>query len=271
MTLKIRVPATSANLGPGFDSLGIAVSSYLTVTVYGKAPKWKVDHKMGYAIPSDERNMIVATALKTNPELEPQHIKVTSEIPLAHGLGSSSSALIAGVVMANEVGKMHLTNEQILQKAAELEGHPDNVAPALYGDFVVSTMIDGDVSSIKLKFPDLTMVAYIPAYDLATADARNVLVAALVAGDMKTAGKMIESDRYHETYREKLVPHLPILREIGHRTGAMATYLSGAGPTVMSFLPHDKVEEYIDLGKKAGLKDEYRILQIEREGVHVDR
>lgn len=203
MTLKIRVPATSANLGPGFDSLGIAVSSYLTVTVYGKAPKWKVDHKMGYAIPSDERNMIVATALKTNPELEPQHIKVTSEIPLAHGLGSSSSALIAGVVMANEVGKMHLTNEQILQKAAELEGHPDNVAPALYGDFVVSTMIDGDVSSIKLKFPDLTMVAYIPAYDLATADARNVLpskfpfseavaagsignvlVAALVAGDM---------------------------------------------------------------------------------------
>lgn len=163
MTLKIRVPATSANLGPGFDSLGIAVSSYLTVTVYGKAPKWKVDHKMGYAIPSDERNMIVATALKTNPELEPQHIKVTSEIPLAHGLGSSSSALIAGVVMANEVGKMHLTNEQILQKAAELEGHPDNVAPALYGDFVVSTMVDGDVSSIKLKFPDLTMVAYIPA------------------------------------------------------------------------------------------------------------
>lgn len=151
-------------------------------------------------------------------------------------------------------------------------------------------MVDGDVSSIKLKFPDLTMVAYIPAYDLATADARdvlpakfpfseavaagsigNVLVAALVAGDMKTAGKMIESDRYHETYREKLVPHLPILREIGHRTGAMATYLSGAGPTVMSFLPHDKVEEYIDLGKKAGLKDEYRILQIEREGVHVDR
>ena len=88
---------------------------------------------------------------------------------------------------------------------------------------------------------------------------------------MKTAGKMIESDRYHETYREKLVPHLPILREIGHRTGAMATYLSGAGPTVMSFLPHDRVEEYIDLGKKAGLEDEYRILQIEREGVHVDR
>lgn len=269
MTLKIGVPATSANLGPGFDSLGIAVSSYLTVTVYGKAPKWKVDHKMGYAIPSDERNMIVATALKTNPELEPQHIKVTSEIPLAHGLGSSSSALIAGVVMANEVGKMHLTNEQILQKAAELEGHPDNVAPALYGDFVVSTMVDGDVSSIKLKFPDLTMVAYIPAYDLATADARNVLpakfpfseavaagsignvlVAALVAGDMKTAGKMIESDRYHETYREKLVPHLPILREIGHRTGAMATYLSGAGPTVMSFCRMTRLKNILIWAKK---------------------
>ncbi len=185
---------------------------------------------------------------------------------------------------------MDLTNEQILQKAAKLEGHPDNVAPALYGDFVVSTMVDGSVSSIRLKFPDLTMVAYIPAYNLATADARNVLpakfpfseavaagsignvlVASLVAGDMKTAGKMIESDRYHETYREKLVPHLPILRKIGHKTGAMATYLSGAGPTVMSFLPHDRVDEYIDLGKKAGLKDEYRILQIEREGVHVDR
>jgi len=234
---------------------------------------------MGYAIPSDERNMIVATALKTNPELEPQHIKVTSEIPLAHGLGSSSSALIAGVVMANEVGKMHLTNEQILQKAAELEGHPDNVAPALYGDFVVSTMVDGDVSSIKLKFPDLAtadarnvLPAKFPFSEaVAAGSIGNVLVAALVAGDMKTAGKMIESDRYHETYREKLVPHLPILREIGHRTGAMATYLSGAGPTVMSFLPHDKVEEYIDLGKKAGLKDEYRILQIEREGVHVDR
>lgn len=290
VTLKIRVPATSANLGPGFDSLGIAVSSYLTVTVYGEAPQWKVDHRMGYAVPYDERNMIVATALEVNPELPPQHIKVVSDIPLAHGLGSSSSALIAGIVMANEVGRMHLSDVEILQKAAELEGHPDNVAPALYGDFVVSTMLDGVVSSVRLKFPDLMMVAYIPAYNLSTADARNVLpeqfpfsravaagsvgnvlVAALAAGDMKTAGRMMENDQYHETYRARLVPHLATLRDIGHRVGAMATYLSGAGPTVMCFLPHDRVDEYIALGREAGLNDEYRVLQIEREGVHVDR
>lgn len=106
--MKIQVPASSANLGPGFDSIGMAVSLYLQMTVLGSAQQWRVDHHLGH-LPHDQQNMIVQTALKLVPDLPPQHLQVASDIPVTHGLGSSSSAIVAGIELANQLANLNLS------------------------------------------------------------------------------------------------------------------------------------------------------------------
>jgi homoserine kinase len=110
MGFKIIVPATSANLGPGFDSIGVAVSKYLTVEVGEAQSVWQVDHQLGDDVPNDDRNLIVKTALQIAPNIKPHYLKVISEIPLARGLGSSSSAIIAGLELANRLANLNLDN-----------------------------------------------------------------------------------------------------------------------------------------------------------------
>lgn len=254
--MKIIVPASSANLGPGFDSIGVAVNRYLTMTVNEETTSWQVDHDLPN-IPHDDTNMIVQAAIKTSPTpLQPHRLTVVSNIPLSHGLGSSSSANVAGVELANQLNHLHLTVEQKVQAAAKLEGHPDNVAPAIMGGIVIGTNVDGNFYAVKAPEPPYDMAAYIPRYNLATADSRaalpatmlykrathasaiaNTLVAALFKRDYPTVGKMMEADRFHEPYRAKLVPELLAIRKISHQCGALATYLSGAGPTVMTLVP----------------------------------
>ncbi|WP_019771851.1 GHMP family kinase ATP-binding protein, partial [Streptococcus sobrinus] len=106
--MKITVPATSANLGPGFDSVGVALSKYLTIEVLEPAADWQVDHDLG-DIPSDENNLLIQTALQIAPDLTPQRIKMTSDIPLARGLGSSSSVIVAGIELANQLAGLQLS------------------------------------------------------------------------------------------------------------------------------------------------------------------
>lgn len=109
--MQIIVPASSANLGPGFDSIGVALSLLLTVDVLGPATSWQVDHQLA-DLPHDESNLIVQTARQLVPDLTPHHLAVQSDIPVAHGLGSSSSAIVAGIELANQLGALHLSNEQ---------------------------------------------------------------------------------------------------------------------------------------------------------------
>ena len=176
MSVKIIVPATSANIGPGFDSLGLAVTSYLTVTVVEEnVDAWYVDHNLGEKIPHDEENLIVKTALELVSDLQPLAVKVESDIPLTRGLGSSSSAIVAGLMLANYFGNLNLSKQELVQRATEIEGHPDNVAPAILGDFVVATYLDGEIMYEKINFPDVSLLAYIPDYWLATKKSRGVL------------------------------------------------------------------------------------------------
>lgn len=133
MTLTISVPATSANLGPGFDSVGLAVNLYLTIDVLEAASQWHIQHDLGSEVPSDERNLLLETALQVCPDLQPHKIKMTSEIPLARGLGSSSSVIVAGIELANQLGQLNLSAADKLAIATNIEGHPDNVAPAILG------------------------------------------------------------------------------------------------------------------------------------------
>lgn len=284
--MQIKVPASSANLGPGFDSIGVAISLYLTIDVLEETDHWVVDHDLG-DLPRDEKNMIVASALKIKPDLAPHHLRVKSDIPLAHGLGSSSSAIVGGIELADKLGGMHLAPHEKIELASQLEGHPDNVAPTILGSLVVGCKVNGHFTAVKAPVPPFAMIAYIPAYNLKTSDARAVLpkelsfkdavqasavantaVAALFAQDYEKAGELMEADLFHERYRSKLVPELEIIRNVGHSHGAVATYLSGAGPTVMSLVDPQHISDFIDAVREAGLKDEIRRLEVAPRGAY---
>ena len=130
--MKIIVPATSANIGPGFDSVGVAVSKYLTIEVLEERDEWLIEHDLNPRIPKDKRNLLIKVALQLAPNLQPYRLKMTSDIPLARGLGSSSSVIVAGIELANQLGKLDLTDDEKLDWANKIEGHPDNVAPAIF-------------------------------------------------------------------------------------------------------------------------------------------
>ena len=173
--MKIIVPATSANIGPGFDSVGVAVSKYLIIEVLGKSDQWIIEHDLGRRIPSNERNLLIKVARRIAPAIRPHHLKMTTNIPLARGLGSSSSVIVAGIELANQLANLQLSNAEKLNLATKIEGHPDNVAPAIYGNLTISSYVNGEVSTVVTKFPEVSLIAYIPNYELRTKDSRGVL------------------------------------------------------------------------------------------------
>ena len=289
MTTTILVPATSANLGPGFDSLGLAVSLYLKVKIGTPSEGWQVTHPFGTEVPSDERNLVVQAALKADPNLTPHHLEVVSDIPLTRGLGSSSSAIVAGLLVAKVIGNHDWSQAELLNVATEIEGHPDNVAPAIYGDLTVSTMVNQVVMTTKLFFPAADLVIFVPNYELLTSASRavlpetmpyreavqagsigNALVASLAQGNLEVAGPLLEADRYHEPYRASLVPELEKLRKFGHDHGVIATYLSGAGPTIMMVTKPNRGQILCNQAQTLGLNGTFKVLEIDRQGARIE-
>lgn len=287
--MRITVPATSANVGPGFDSVGIAVSKYLTIDVLETQENWWIEHDLGEEIPSNEENLLLQTALQVASDLPPHRLKMTSEVPLARGLGSSSSVIVAGIEMANQLGKLSLSDEDKLEIATKIEGHPDNVAPAIFGNLVVASYVDQQTNHLVLPFPECALVAFVPNYELKTSDSRNVLpsewtykeavaassianvaIAALAKGDLRVAGKAIEADRFHERYRQQLVAEFPQVKEVAHQHDAYATYLSGAGPTIMTLLPVEHAEVFAKDLESKGLNGQVFSLKIDTTGVKVE-
>ncbi|MEQ9809814.1 homoserine kinase [Streptococcus jiangjianxini] len=285
--MKISVPATSANLGPGFDSVGLAVSCYLSIEVLEASSKWVIEHEL-VGVPCDENNLLIKTALEIAPDLQPHWIKMISDIPLARGLGSSSSVIVAGIELANQLGKLNLSDDDKLNIATKIEGHPDNVAPAIFGNLVIASYIHQDVNKIVADVPEAALVAYVPAYELKTSDSRqalpqelpfkeavlassvaNMAIAGLLTGDLEMAGRAMSQDRFHEPYRQKLVPEFEEIRKLGQVFGAYATYLSGAGPTVMTLLPKDKKAAFI-LALENQLPAKVLDLEVDRKGVFVE-
>lgn len=253
--MKIIVPATTANIGLGFDSIGIAVDLYLTLTVVEASNEWKIEHPFGEAVPTNQENLIIETALAVCPSLQPHRLVCESDIPMTRGLGSSSSAIVAGIELANQLGKLDLTPQQKVEWATKIEGHPDNVAPAILGGLVVATF-DEESQEVdylqKVIQSAIQGIALIPNFELSTKASRqvlpsefvyskavqassrsNVLVAALWQEDWENVSRIVEKDLFHEPYRETLIPFLTPVRKIAKDKGAIGTYLSGAGPTVM--------------------------------------
>ena len=287
--MKIIVPATSANVGPGFDSVGVAVTKYLEIQVCEEREEWMIEHQLGKWIPRDERNLLLKIALQIVPDLQPRRLKMISDIPLARGLGSSSSVIVAGIELANQLGNLKLTDHDKLQLATKIEGHPDNVAPAIYGNLVIASSVEGQVSAVVAPFPECAFLAYIPNYELRTRDSRgvlpkklsykeavaassiaNVAIAALLTGDMVKAGQAIESDLFHERYRQDLVREFATVKKVAKRNGAYATYLSGAGPTVMVLADPDKMPKIKAELEKQPFKGKLHDLQVDTQGVRVE-
>ena len=288
--MKIIVPATSANVGPGFDSVGIAVTRYLTIKVLEPADAWLIEHDLGAGIPTDEKNLLLSTALSIAPAIQPHHIKMTSEVPLARGLGSSSSVIVAGIELANQLANLQLSDAEKLRIATEIEGHPDNVAPAIFGNMVIASYIGEDVQYVTADFPSCDLVAFVPSYQLKTSDSRNVLpkewsykeavaassvanvaIAALLKGDLVTAGRSIELDHFHERYRQSLVKEFPQVKEVAHQHDAYATYLSGAGPTIMNLLAPEHAASFVAALAELGLDGQIFQLKIDTFGVRVEK
>ena len=288
--MKIIVPATSANVGPGFDSVGIAVSKYLTIEVLEPADAWLIEHDLGAGIPTDEKNLLLSTALSISTDMQPHRIKMTSEVPLARGLGSSSSVIVAGIELANQLDDLQLSDDEKLRIATKIEGHPDNVAPAIFGNLVVASYIGEDVQYVTADFPTCDLVAFVPSYQLKTSDSRNVLptewsykeavaassvanvaIAALLKGDLVTAGRSIELDHFHERYRQSLVKEFPQVKEVAHAHAAYATYLSGAGPTIMNLLAPEHSAAFVAALEALGLDGQIFQLKIDTFGVRVEK
>lgn len=288
--MKIIVPATSANIGPGFDSVGVAVSKYLTIEVLGESDRWLIEHDLERRIPSNERNLLIKVARRIAPAIRPHHLKMTTNIPLARGLGSSSSVIVAGIELANQLVNLQLSNTEKLNLATKIEGHPDNVAPAIYGNLTISSYVNGEVSTVVTKFPEVSLIAYIPNYELRTKDSRgvlpkelsyqeavaassiaNVAIAALMKGDMVVAGQAIESDRFHEHFRQGLIKEFPKIKMMAKENGAYATYLSGAGPTVMILVPKERSNTLKEKIEEQQFKGQVFELQVDCKGVRVEK
>ncbi|QII82565.1 homoserine kinase [Jeotgalibaca arthritidis] len=286
----IKVPATSANLGPGFDSIGMAVAVYLELEILGPSEEWFIDHDMGEDIPSDDQNLIIQTALQTSAEpLTPQRLKMTSAIPPARGLGSSSAAIVAGIELANHLADLQLTTDEKIQIASRIEGHPDNVMPAITGDLAIGTMINQEVIWKTTDFPDCALIVTVPERELLTSASRavmpeslslkdavegsavaNVMVAALHQGDIETAARLMEKDVFHEPYRQTLIPELNQIRQLANQEGAYGVYLSGAGTTIMT-LAKPELAEII----QERIKDEFPdchvfLTEIDKEGSRIE-
>ena len=264
MAVKILVPATSANVGAGFDALGLALSLHNTVTME-EWDKLDIMASDGSLVPTGTSNLIYRSAKAVYEQLgkpiKGLRIRQENPIPMARGLGSSSACIVAGILGANALLGNPLTKRQMLTLATSIEGHPDNVAPAMLGGFVSSVFDEGQVFTARKEInEDLAFAAFIPNSKLFPQKARAALpktvdrrdavynlsraalaTAAFCDGDYELL-RVATKDALHQQYRLPLIPGGERVFEIAWDLGAYAVYISGAGPTIMAVVHRDNCE-----------------------------
>jgi len=267
----VRVSASSANLGPGFDALGLALGIYLECRFRG-APQLiiRAAGRDAECISTADDNLIWQTALKVASDvsktLPPVELEIDNDIPIGKGLGSSAAALTAGVVIAAEMLDLGWSRAKILDEAARIEGHPDNVAACVLGSIVASALDgEGVARAVRMEIDSHYGVAVVaPDFPLPTVEARRVLpasysradavfnvqrsallIAALTSGTTSAFPEALE-DRLHQPYRFPLVPGLEEATKL-RATGLLGCALSGAGPSILVFYErgHEEVCELV--------------------------
>ncbi len=292
---KVKVPATTANLGPGFDCMGMALELYNTVeaeiipggleiTNYGRDTE---------LIETDSSNLVYRAMTKvfnrTNFHPTGIRIKAYNEIPVARGLGSSAASTAAGLLLGNQLSGNRLDIDTLIELGTEMEGHPDNIVPAVIGGMTISYLQDGQkVRYLRMGFPDkLRLVLMVPDYVLPTREAREVLPKSVELKDavfnVSRAALMVASlmsrelehlqfavqDKLHQPYREKLIPGMKDIFETSYKWGARAVFLSGAGSTLIALIDEDN-RNFIDrirtsLAKQV-LKWELNCVNVSKQG-----
>ncbi|MBT3342784.1 MAG: homoserine kinase [Gemmatimonadetes bacterium] len=297
----MKVPASAANLGPGFDCLGLALSLYLELTVEpldGQGPHELVLEGEGAGtLPRDESNLLLKTLLEACTEhgfVPPRlRVKVVNAIPLRRGLGSSAAAFVAGRAAGHALGGAPLDRDGLLEEGLQYEGHADNVAPSLMGGFTVVYRYGDDIAWERLEPPPgVVAVVAVPAFELSTKRSRAALpdmvsredavhalshtalaVAAVATGHPELLGRAME-DRLHEPYRAPLVPGFEAVRHAATAAGALGASLSGAGPSVVALslrsATSDVAAAMTQAWKDVGVDSRALILDIEPKGLLVE-
>lgn len=307
MKVSVKVPASSANIGPGFDCLGFALPIYNTITIEETvlpgtgieinmmSEEESIDEMVFDSIPKDENNIVYKAVemLYNSIGQEPSELRINiqAQIPIARGLGSSSSIVVGGLLAANKLLNFPADETALLAIATEVEGHPDNVAPAILGGFVLATQEDdGTITYCKLHWPEEWDISVcIPDFELSTEIARSVLPKEVPMQDAifntKHLAMLIEAvntkdeklmkaamkDRLHQPYREKLVPGMKeIMEAFKHEDGVLGCVLSGAGPSLL-IISHkydlDKIKSVVkDIWEKQNIKADVRSMKVEEQG-----
>ena len=307
MKVSVKVPATTANLGPGFDCLGLALPIYNTITVEETImPGTGIEiniidetHEQDLiSVPTDENNIVYKAIelLYNSIGQSPSELKITikTQIPIARGLGSSAAVIVGGLIAANELLGRPADEAALLSIATEIENHPDNITPAVVGGFVVSSLEeDGSVVYSKINWPkDWNITVCIPDYELSTSIARSVLPAEVPMKDaifnLKHTAMLIQAvnthdeklmkialdDRLHQQYREKLIPGLTEIKEaLKHEDNVLGVVISGAGPSVLVISHGNNLNKIRETVSKVwfdmNVKSKILTLQVEEQGAKV--
>ena len=310
MKVTVKVPATSANLGPGFDCLGLALPIYNTIRIEETvlpgtgveinlmSEDEVLDEIIFDNVPKDENSIIYKAVqmLYNSIGQEPSELRINvqSQIPITRGLGSSASVVVGGLLAANKLLGSPADTTALLSIATEVEGHPDNVAPAILGGFVLASQEDdGSILTEKLNWPeewDITVC--IPEFELSTNIARSVLpenvpmqdavfntkhLAMLIQAINTKNEKLMKAalhDKLHQPYREKLVPGMKeIMEAFKHEDGVLGCVLSGAGPSIL-VISHkydlDKIKSIVrEIWEGQSIKTDIRTLKVENNGAEI--
>jgi homoserine kinase len=294
-SVHVRIPATSANLGPGFDALGLALALYNEVTAGESASVTvNVQGEGAGRLPTNQHNVVVR-GMQMAYEAAGRPFKgcvltCVNRVPAARGLGSSAAAWVGGLVAGNALMGEPLSRAALLSLAARAEGHPDNVAAALLGGLTVScSRPDGQVTAVALPVPpSLRWVVLVPSVTSATAEARAVLpelvprsdavfnvqrVALLLAGLQTGRTDVFDAaldDRLHQPYRLRLFPWMPAVVDAARRAGALGCVLSGAGPSLLAAVGGDEAEPVARAMetalRAAGIEGHARAFAVDTEG-----
>ena len=291
--VRVKVPATTANLGSGFDIFGLALQLYNTYTLtLSCEPGWSVSQPPDADLPSDENNLVYHAARRVFQRLgavpPSLHLDLEIDIPVGRGLGSSAASIVGGLVAANMLTGSTLDRTTLLAMATEIEGHPDNVTPALTGGMILCYATGAQHRYLALPIPqNVQIVVAIPDFELNTSQARSVLPAHVSRSDVIFNGSRTAllvaalyqqrydllaeamDDRLHQPYRAALVPGMTEAIAAGYAANALGVALSGSGPSLMALTQNEASAVAAAMSgafARHGLACETRILQPDTTG-----
>ncbi|MFL0195762.1 homoserine kinase [Clostridium sp. WILCCON 0269] len=286
--IKVRIPATTANMGPGFDTLGMALKLYNEIEVEEINEETKI-YNNGLKSKEDFKNNLIYKSITETMDKQKYPYKgfridvVKCDIPISRGLGSSSACIVGGIKIANAIMKDKMNLEDIIDLATKMEGHPDNVVPTIVGGMAISLKVGEDIKYSKVDLPgQLKFVAMIPSFQVNTALSRKVLPKSYLREDcifnISRSAMLISAlynrefdklrtcfdDKVHQPYRRNLIKNSDDVFQKAMEFGAVGEFISGSGSTLMAVLDKNEDEFMMSMKKYlSGLEDNWNVILLE--------